>query len=86
METVVIDLTTGKETRRTLTPSEQAQRDRDAEAAAAEAAAAEAAAAEAAAAEQAWRDAIVGATSLAQLKDVLVGRNLPARAASRPTQ
>lgn len=82
---VIINVGTGEEQRRPLTPDEETQRRADGAAAAAEAKSRAEADAKRQADEQAWRDAVKNASTLAALKDVLLGTNLPAQADVRPT-
>lgn len=80
---VVVDATTGEVEERPLTAEEQTQRDADAQAEADREAAEEQARADEQAAAQAWQDALSEATTVAQIRDVLLGVGLPAQAETR---
>lgn len=74
---IEVDCTTGEQTVRPLTADEETQRQADAAASAAAKQAAADAAAQEAADKQAWRDAVTAASSIADLKAVLLGTSTP---------
>jgi hypothetical protein len=81
-----VDVSTGEVRQRPLTAAEQKQLDTDRAAAAATDKAERDATTKRVADEQAWRDAMKNASSLAALKDVLLGTNLPTQADTRPSR
>jgi hypothetical protein len=82
---IEVDAETGEQRERAATTDEQAVWKQQSDAALTAEQAEDDAAAKRAADEQAWRDAVGNASSLAALKDALLGTNLPAQAAARPT-
>lgn len=84
MKLVEYDAASDQTVERDLTAEESAQHDRDTAALAARAQADAQVAAKRDADEQAWRDAVRNASSLAGLKDVLLGTNLATQADVRP--